>query len=64
LWEESVQTIEEQSMAFCMFLLQNVVGMICLNATAHIKTLREGLRGSQKKEQGTGLLKSMLTRIC
>jgi hypothetical protein len=54
LWEESVPTIEEQSMAFCMFLLQKVVGMICLNATAHIKPLREGLRGGQKKEQGTG----------
>jgi hypothetical protein len=27
LWEESVPTIEKQSMTFCMFLMQDVVGM-------------------------------------
>jgi hypothetical protein len=53
LWEESVLTIKEQSMASCMFLVQDVVGMICLDATAHIKPLGAGLSGGRKKVFGT-----------
>jgi hypothetical protein len=53
LWEESVPMIEEQSMASCMFLIQDVVGMICLDATAHIKPLGAGLSGGRKKVFGT-----------
>jgi hypothetical protein len=66
LWEESVPMIEEQSMASCMFLIQDVLGMICLDDTEHIKPLGAGSSGGQEKVFGTKflkLLKSMLTQL-
>jgi hypothetical protein len=58
--------IEEQSMASCIFLIQDVVEMICLDAMAYIKPLGAGSSGGQEKVFGTKflkLLKSMLTHF-
>jgi hypothetical protein len=66
LWEESAPTIEKQSMGSCMFSIQDVVSMICLDATAYIRPLGAGSSGGQEKVFGTKflkLLKSMLTQL-